>query len=129
MTLNAKLYHYHIQDIVKIKKSDYYKELELDIGISGDEQEATDRFSLVICTLEGMTEVYREHIKVYSMAQFDHILIVENLDEKEIVSRLKKRIEAVRGKSWEDISQKLAVFLNYEFLPNVPSWENILTTP
>ena len=126
--MKIKIYHYNVRDFVEMKKkskNELFYEFELDIGFVEDSEKKTDRFSMLVCNIEGLNKVYNEYINSPKVIQFNHLMITEFYDEKKVIKLLNERIDKIEGNTWLDIVSILSVFLNYEFSPNIPDREYI----
>jgi len=125
--MKAELKHYKFTDIdsfqfTKPKSGeDFFKELEMDIGLKGDK--GSDRFSITICNNGALLNFNQRAIEQFGFVELVHVLVFDELNEDKILTLLRAKINSIDGESWEEITNKLSIFLDYEFAPKLPKWE------
>lgn len=124
----AKVYHWNFCDLETFKFTrpkpgeNFFKELEIDVGIEG--KEGTDRFTISICNEGGLLDLIHRIHGQYNFAELNHVLIFKVFDEDMIVEKVRSRIEKVSGKDWVEIANRISTFMDNEFSPNAPEYDN-----
>ena len=123
----AKVYNWNFCDLETFKFTkpkpgeNFFKELEVDVGIEG--QTGTDRFTISICNEGGLIELVQRIHTQYQSAELNHVLIFKGFDKKIIIEKIKSRIEKVTGKDWDEMANQISTFMDYEFSPNAPGFD------
>ena len=102
-------------------RENFFKELEVDIGIEG--QQGTDRFTISVCNEGGLLElIHRIHTR-FDFVEMSHVLIFKRFDEEMIMGKIRSRVEKIAGKDWDEIANQISTFMNYEFSPSAPAFD------
>ncbi len=115
-THNFPLIKDHFLDLEINSDLAKYGYLILDIGLD-DQTKKSDRFVITVANCLGLTEAIKQGFDRSHLFEINHLLIAENFDKEEIINQVFYRINQIKGKSWNEISEKLSSFMEYEFNP------------
>jgi hypothetical protein len=85
-------------------------EAEIQIGPKGSE--GTDAFWIKVCSPQWLANEVQRNVKPISLHGY---LLVRDFSYQAIVDRLSELLVACEGKDWEEASQKLSRYFDWEF--------------